>query len=73
MELAKYFQSMYLGRNLLVINLGTNSDHNYGNRDQLFIDQTPLYYMYSTCTQCGRLISRPEAKYCSDECESKGR
>jgi len=31
-----------MGRNLLVINLGTNSDHNNGNIDQLFIDQTPL-------------------------------
>ncbi len=27
--------------------------------------------MYSTCSQCGRLISRPETKYCSDECETK--
>jgi predicted nucleic acid-binding Zn ribbon protein len=27
--------------------------------------------MYSTCSQCGRLVTRPEAKYCSDECEEK--
>jgi len=29
--------------------------------------------MYSTCSQCGRLISRPETKYCSDECENRAR
>ena len=27
--------------------------------------------MYSTCSQCGRLISRPETKYCSEECENR--
>jgi len=29
--------------------------------------------MYSTCSQCGRLISRPETKYCSDECENSAK
>jgi len=31
-----------------------------------------FYYNHvSTCSQCGRLVTRPETKYCSDECEEK--
>ncbi len=29
--------------------------------------------MYSTCSQCGRLVRGPEEKYCSDECENKAK
>ena len=29
--------------------------------------------MYSTCSQCGRLVTGPEQKYCSDECENKAK
>jgi len=25
------------------------------------------------CSQCGRLVTRPETKYCSDECEEKAK
>jgi len=38
-----------------------------------FYDRSIFVTMYSTCSQCGRLVTRPETKYCSDECEEKAK
>ena len=39
----------------------------------VFLRSVPIVIMYSTCSQCGRLVTGPETKYCSDECEEKAK
>ncbi len=39
----------------------------------VFLRSVHAIVMYSTCSQCGRLVTGPETKYCSDECEEKAK